>query len=78
MNVLVIDRYTFGTPHLPDEQSLMEIENARRRWASRFLLRLLRLGIQLVIVLVLLGLVWVAPVLSQETKDVLLTVVRLW
>jgi hypothetical protein len=78
MNVSVIDRYTFGTPYLSDEQSLAEIENARKRLAARFLLRLLRLGIQLVIVLGLLGLVWVAPVLSQGTRDVLLTMVRLW
>jgi hypothetical protein len=77
MNVSVIDRYTLGTPHLSDGQSLAETENGRKGLAARFLLRLLRLGIQLLIVLGLLGLVWVAPVLSQETKDVLLTMVRL-
>lgn len=64
MNISVIDRYTFGTPHLPDEQFLAEIEHARKRSVSRRFLVLLRLGIQLLIVLVLLGLVWVAPVLS--------------
>jgi hypothetical protein len=78
MIISVIERYKFRTPYLPDEQSLAEVESARKSLASRFLLILLRLGIQLLIVLVLLGLVWVAPVLSQETKDVLLTMVRLW
>jgi len=64
MNVSVIDQYTLGTPHLFNEQSLEETERARKRSVSRRFLALLRLGIQLLIVLGLLDVAWVAPVLS--------------
>jgi hypothetical protein len=64
MIVSVISRYTLGIPHLSNEQSLEETQQARKRSASRYLLLLLRLGIQLLTVLALLGVVWVAPVLS--------------
>ena len=64
MSVSVVGRYTLGTPHLSDEQSLEEIEQARKRSVPRYFLTLLRLGIQLLIILVLLGVVWVTPALS--------------
>jgi hypothetical protein len=64
MSVSAIDRYTLGTPHLSNEQSMQEMEHARKRPMPRYLLALLRLGIQILIVLALLGMVWVAPVLS--------------
>jgi hypothetical protein len=64
VNTSVIGRYTLGAPHLSDEQFLQEIEHGRTRSVSHHFLVLLRLGIQLLIVLVLLGVVWVAPVLS--------------
>jgi hypothetical protein len=64
VNVSVIGRYTLGTSHLSNEQSLEETEQARKRSVSRCLLLLLRLGIQLLTVLALLGVVWVAPVFS--------------
>jgi len=64
VNVSVIGRYTLGTPHLSNEQSLEQIEHARKRLLSRCFLVLLRLGIQVLIILVLLGVVWVTPALS--------------
>jgi hypothetical protein len=51
MSVSAIDRYTLGTPHLSNEQSMQEMEHARKRPMPRYLLALLRLGIQILIVL---------------------------
>jgi hypothetical protein len=63
MSVSVIGRYTLGRP-LSSRQSLEEIGRARKRSVPRYFLALLRLGIQLLIILVLLGVAWVAPALS--------------
>ena len=64
MSISVVGRYTLGIPHLSNKQSLGEIGHARKRSVPRYFLALLRVGIQLLIVLALLGVVWVAPVLS--------------
>jgi hypothetical protein len=64
MSVSVIGRYTLRTPPLSNRQSVEEIGHARKRSVSRYFLALLRLGIQILIILVLLGVVWVSPALS--------------
>jgi hypothetical protein len=60
MSVSAIGQRLLGVPHLSSQRSLGENDHARRRRISR---RLLRLGIALLIIVLLLGVMWVAPVI---------------
>jgi hypothetical protein len=60
MSVSAIGQRLLGVPHLSSQRSLGEDDRARRRRISR---RLLRLGIALLIIVLLLGVMWVEPVI---------------
>ena len=65
MSVSAIDQYLLGIPHRPRKQSLEVRDGVRRRQVSRRLRLVLRLGIGLLIVVLLLGVLWVEPVVSR-------------
>jgi hypothetical protein len=60
MSVSAIGQRLLGVPHLSSQRFLGEDDRARRRRISR---RLLRLGIALLIIVLLLGVMWVEPVI---------------
>jgi len=64
MSVSAIDQYLLGIPHQPRKQSLEVRDGARGRQVSRRLRLVLKLGIGLFIVVLLLGILWVEPVVS--------------
>ena len=65
MGVSVIGRRSLRIPELGIGQSLRAGDPARRRRMARRLRLLLRFGVRLVIVVLLLGVAWVEPVVSQ-------------
>ena len=60
MSVSTIGQRLLGVPHLSSQRSLGEDDRARRKRLPR---RLLRLGIALLIIVLLLGVMWVKPVI---------------
>jgi hypothetical protein len=65
MSVSAIDQHLLGIPYPPRKQSLEARDDARRRQVSRRPRLVLRLGIGLLIVVLLLGMLWVEPVVSR-------------
>jgi hypothetical protein len=62
MSTFVIGQRLLKMPGLHTEKSLGEDERARKRRMSRRLRGLLKVGIELLIVVWLLGVVWIVPV----------------
>ena len=65
MSVSAIDQHLLGIPHRPRKRSLEARDHARRRQVSRRPRLVLKLGIGLLIVVLLLGILWVEPVVSR-------------
>jgi hypothetical protein len=65
MSVSAIGQHVLRAPNLSSKRSLGENEHARRRPLSRRLRLLLKLAIGLLIIVLLLGVVWVEPVVSH-------------
>jgi hypothetical protein len=65
MSVSAIRRHLLGIPDLPRKQSLEAGDRARKRRLSRRPRLVLKLGIGLLIVVLLLGILWVEPVVSR-------------
>jgi hypothetical protein len=65
MSVSAIDRFLLGTPYRLRKQPLETREGARRRQVARLFRLVLKLGIGLLIVVLLLGVLWVEPVVSR-------------
>jgi hypothetical protein len=67
MGVFVVRRWILRLPgQCGGEGSLAEDERARRGKLSRYFRPLLKVALGLLIVLVLLGVVWVTPVVSRH------------
>jgi hypothetical protein len=67
MGVFVVRRWILRLPgQCGGEGSLTENQEARRGTISRYFRPLLKVTLGLLIILVLLGIVWVTPVVSQH------------
>jgi hypothetical protein len=65
MSVSAIDRFLLGIPYRLRKQPLETRDGARRRQVSRRFRLVLKLGIGLLIGVLLLGILWVEPVVSR-------------
>ncbi len=65
MSVSAIDRFLLGIPYRLRKQPLETGDGARRRQVSRRFRLVLKLGIGLLIGVLLLGILWVEPVVSR-------------
>jgi hypothetical protein len=65
MSVSAIGQHLLGIPDLPRKQSLEAGDRVHKRRVSRRPCLVLRLGIGLFIIVLLLGILWVEPVVSR-------------